>query len=127
MKAETEENVKFSLACEAQTFIRYRLYAEKARAEGLPLIAQLFEDIAHEEAFRHGRILSELLSTIDSTPENLRHAMNSEEYQFRYLYKAFAEAARKMGDDEVAKIFDTLRQAEMRHHAAFDAALMRLP
>lgn len=126
MKAQTDENIKFSFVCEAQTFIHYMLYAERAREEGLPEISALFETIAHEEAFGHGRILADLSGPVESTPENLRRALRSEEYQFRVLYKGFAEAARKMGDEEVAGIFEKLRQAEMRHHAALDTALMHL-
>ena len=49
MKKMTEANLAAAFAGESQAHMRYRIFAEKAREEGLLNIARLFEAISFAE------------------------------------------------------------------------------
>jgi rubrerythrin len=73
-REEVMEDVKQALhqayTGEAKAALRLRVFAEKAREEGYPQLAKLFEVISFSEEL-HGRRALRLLREIKETQENL--------------------------------------------------------
>lgn len=137
LNPQTKKNLEAAMHGEAYANLKYRTYAEKARESGNEELAKLFEESADVEAHEHfareasalglGKSNKEnLKESISSEKENLRDAAAGEHYENTQMYKQFAEQAAKVGDTEVAKLFEQIRADEGDHYEAYKTALAKL-
>lgn len=126
MTDETRHNLMVAMQGEAFAHAKYMLYADHARQNARPDIADLFERLARDERLEHFAEQAELLKFVKDDEENLRAAIAAESYEIDTMYRDFAAQARKAGDIVAADRFEEIRWDEMRHRDALEAALDRL-
>jgi rubrerythrin len=126
MNTETREHLLQALHGEAFAFARYMLYAEAARRNGRPALADLFERTAHTERFEHFAEEAELAGLVGSDEDNLREAIAGERYEVETMYPGFAQQAQLAGEAATAERFAEIRADESNHLAAFERALEQL-
>ncbi len=130
--SKTEKNLLTAFAGESQARNRYTYYASKARNEGFPRIAAIFEETANHEK-EHAKRLYKFLEggeveitaafpagTIDTTLVNLRHAAAGENYEHTKMYPEFAKIAKEEGFSTIAKAFTAISIAEKWHEARYN-------
>jgi len=88
----TDENLKEAFAGESQASRKYLFFAEKADKEGQKQIARLFRAAADAETVHAKNHLSNL-GGIGSTGENLKAAIDGEQYEFTRMYPEFIKQA----------------------------------
>ncbi|CCF84691.1 ferritin family protein [Nitrolancea hollandica] len=126
MHAETLNNLLTAMHGEAFAYVKYLLFAEHARKNGHTDLAELFEKTAKVERFEHFMEEAELYGLVGSDAENLRNAIQGESYEVETMYREFAEQAAAAGDQAAADRFSEVRQDEIGHRDAFEAALQKL-
>ncbi|MGB8953069.1 MAG: rubrerythrin family protein [Candidatus Aminicenantales bacterium] len=92
MKKMTEENLKSAFSGESQAHIKYLAFAEKAEKENWQNVARLFRANSYAEqihAVNHLRALS----GIGNTAENIREAMDGENFEVEEMYPAYIKVA----------------------------------
>jgi rubrerythrin len=116
-KYKTKHNLKEAFAGESMANRKYLFFAKQARRLGNNQIAELFEEIAHQEtahAFSHLELIhppSEL--TVNKL---LELAIEGELYETNYMYPEFERVAREEGNLEAVAEF-VEQAAESREHA----------
>jgi rubrerythrin len=126
LNPKTRENVMAAMKGEAYAYARYMMYADHARQNGHPYIADLFERTAKTEHFEHFRELAALVNLPASDVESLQDAIQGETYESQTMYPAFAKQAEASGDTAAAERFRELAQDEAQHRDAFRGALNSL-
>jgi len=119
---KTAENLKEAFAGESQANRRYIAFAQKADKEGLPQVAKLFRAAAEAEtvhALNHLRAMNGVAGTL----ENLKAASSGEAAEFKQMYPAFIEQAKKDGDKAAQRTFDYANQVEQIHHQMYNKAI----
>lgn len=128
-------NLARSFAGESQARTRYTIYAGIARKEGYEWIARVFEETAANEAVHAGEFLEQLQSLgacapnidlaagypfqVGTTAENLAFAAEGELHEHDSAYPEFAEAARREGFDDSARLWMQIARIEGVHHNTF--------
>lgn len=141
------QNLKEALIGETKAQLKYKFFAEKARKENLPAIADLFKAISFAESIHiknHKRALSvytnseikpsdfldinqdEIKEQVKSTQENLENAIEGEIYETKTMYKQFEKNADNMGEITVRLSFSLAREAESIHAKLFKKYRKRL-
>lgn len=131
----TITNLARSFAGESQARTRYTVYAGIARQEGYEWVARIFEETAANEAVHAEEFLEQLkelgacadnidLSAgypfqIGTTRENLAFAADGELHEHDSAYPEFAEAARREGFDDSARLWMQIARIEGVHHNTF--------
>lgn len=111
----TLKNLESALAGESQAHIKYRYFAQIARAEGFEEVAKHFEHTASQE-LKHAWGHLELLIGKPSTRECLQMAIDGETYEYTQMYPQFEAIAVREGELEAAK--EAQEQiAESKEHA----------
>lgn len=139
---ETIQNLARSFAGESQARTRYTVYAQVARKEGYEWIARVFEETAANEAVHAEEFLEKLQKLgacapnidisagypyeLGSTLENLQAAAAGERHEHDEAYPAFAEMARREGQDEAARLWLQIARIEGVHHNVFCQMLEQL-
>ncbi len=123
---QTRQHLLNAMHGEAFAYAKYMLYAEQARRGGNQTLAELFEKTARVERFEHFAEEARLAGLAGSNEANLREAIQGENYETTIMYPQYAQAARAAGDTAAARRFQEIRNDEMRHRDAFEAALKRL-
>jgi rubrerythrin len=121
---KTEANLREAFAAESQASHQYRYFAQKADVEGHPEAAAIFRAAAESEtghAFGHFDFLDEIDDA--NTAENLRSAIEREDYESTEMFPEFARVAREEGFTEVAAWIDTLVRAERSRATRLKEAL----
>jgi rubrerythrin len=129
---QTEKNLMAAFAGESQARNRYTFYASKAREEGFAQIALILEETANQEK-EHAKRLFKLMEggettitgsfpsgTIGPTTDNLLHAAEGENYEWKTMYPGFAKAARAEGFEAIAIIFESIAVAEKQHAKRYE-------
>jgi rubrerythrin len=132
----TIEGLKTAYAGELNASAKYAKYAEKAAAENLPAVAQLFKATSKAEsihATNHKRVLDVMKVKVDTpaadpitvktTPENLADGIKGETYEFRDMYPPFLDAADKENANEALVSFRYALETEKRHAKIYQSAL----
>ena len=134
---QTVMNLARSFAGESQARTRYTVYAKVARKEGWEWIARIFEETAANEAV-HAEEFLEMLCRLGgssdnldvaagypfqlgTTLENLGYAAQGERHEHDEAYPAFAELARREGQDDAARLWLQIARIEGVHHNAFQS------
>ena len=122
MKAICSLNTDIAALGESNDRLRYRQYADRAEREGFHNIARLFRAIAYAEDV-HAKNHLNARENVESTPANLRRAINSERYQSAEMYPAFALVAGMQQESLVQVSMQYALQAEKTHVRLFERAL----
>jgi len=115
---KTEKNLETAFAGESGARNKYTFFASKAKKEGYPTIAKVFEETAGNEK-EHAEMWFKYLHTIDSTVENLLTAAAGENYEWTDMYDKFAKEAEEEGFTEIAAKFRGVGQIEKNHEIRF--------
>ena len=126
MNKTTIGNLLTAMHGEAFAYAKYMLYAERARRNGNPELAQLFENTAREERLEHFAEEAELVGLAGSDADNLKEAILGESYEVETMYRDFAQQAADVGDQAASDRFTEIRDDEAKHRDAFKAALANL-
>lgn len=122
----TQDNLKEAFAGESQANRKYLAFAEKADQEGYNQVARLFRAAAAAEtvhALNHLRVMG----GVESTADNLKSAIDGETAEFRDMYPAFIEQAKKeKASDAVILTFDVANKVERIHAGLYKEALDNL-
>ena len=122
--SKTEKNLLAAFAGEPQAYTKYLYYAQLAQQEGYHQIADIFQETAKNEE-RHARIWYDLLH--DGAPlhttDNLEDAAAGEHYEWRDMYREFAETAKEEGFSHIAALFKLVGNVEKRHEERYQKLL----
>lgn len=114
MRPMTQKNLEEAFAGESQAHMRYMAFAEKARKEGKPNIARLFDATAFAEQV-HATNHLQALSGIKGTSDNLAEAIAGETYEVEEMYAAFLETAIRQGEKVAERTNRYAMEAEKTH------------
>ena len=100
-------------------------------------IADIFEETANQEKEHAKRFFKFLeggevsitaafpAGTIGSTSENLLHAAEGENHEWKTLYPSFAKTAREEGLEAIATVIEAIIVAERRRSSRVDLAFLQ--
>ena len=125
--SRTEQNLMAAFAGESQARNKYTYFASKAKKDGYEQIAAIFEETANNEK-EHAKMWFKLLEggEIKSTPENLKAAAEGENYEWKDMYKEFAEVAKEEGFDHIAFLFEGVAKIEKEHEERYKKLLKNI-
>lgn len=123
--SRTEQNLLAAFSGESMARNKYLFFAEKAKQENHPEVAELFEQMAQNEGV-HGRLLYQRLKGIGSSSANLQEAIQGEYGEWSSMYPSFAQIAREEGFEDIGQLFDQIAKIEKDHEFRFLAALAQL-
>lgn len=126
LNKKTVQDLQTAMKGEAFAYAKYMLYAEHARKNGHPEIADLFENAANTERFEHFAEEAELAGLVGTDADNLRDAIKGENYESTTMYKQFADKAASYEDVDVSERFEEIRKDEAKHRDTFQSALDKL-
>jgi rubrerythrin len=126
LSPQTREHLMTAMRGEAFAYAKYMAYAQRAREDGLPAIADLFEQTARVEHLEHFREMAELAHLAGSDAQNLEDAIHGETQESQTIYPKFAEDAAAVGDTIAAERFREISKDEMKHRDMFQNALASL-
>jgi rubrerythrin len=116
--SKTEENLKSAFAGESQARNKYTYFAKVAKKEGYNYIAKIFLETAENEK-EHAKDEFKLLKGIGNTIENLKAAIEGENYETTEMYPTFAKEAEEEGNVEAAKLFNEIAKVEKEHEMRY--------
>ena len=106
-------------------YLKYNAYAHRALEEGLPEIAQVFQEVAGAETI-HGLNHLRASGDIKSTLENLRTVTEGESKEFSTMYPRMIRDAQDEGRKDAADSFSLAMERERHHLEVFTQALDQL-
>ena len=122
---QTEKNLEAAFAGESGARNKYTYFSAVARNEGYEQLSELFLKTAENEK-AHAKMWFEELGGIGSTPENLLHAAQGENYEWTDMYAGFAKTAEEEGFPELAAKFRLVAEIEKRHEKRYRALLQNV-
>jgi len=142
---ETIKNLAKAFLGESQARNRYTFYAKIAKKEGFEQIAEIFSITAENER-EHAKWLLRMINelkekagedvaievnvpvptTLGTTLENLKAAIEGENYEYTKMYPEFADVAEKEGFPEIAKRLRAIAVAEQHHEERYKKLLEQL-
>ena len=122
---KTERNLWNAIVGEALAYLKYNAYAHKALEEGLPEVAQVFQEVAGAETI-HGLNHLRVSGDIKTTAENLRTVTTGETKEFSTIYPRMIREALEEGNDAAAQSFSLALERERYHLEVFSRALAQL-
>jgi rubrerythrin len=120
----TLANLRTAMQSEAFAYAKYLRYADQARRDGNPAVAQLFINTANIELNSHFAGLASwagLLATDTNT--NLTDAINGEQHEADIMYPDYARQAEQAGNPQAGSLFRDIGGDEKTHQHAFQNAL----
>ena len=123
--SKTEQNLREAFAGESQANRRYLAFAKQAEKEGHPQVAKLFRAAAEAETV-HAHTHLRTLGGIRSTAENLQEAIAGETHEFKKMYPAMIEEAKKEGQKAAERSFTYANEVEKVHANLYQKALDNL-
>jgi rubrerythrin len=134
----TVQNLLAAFEGESNAHAKYSAFAVKADEEGLGGIASLFRAASRAEqihAANHSRVLHQLGSRseceihpveVKSTLENLKTALNGEQYEIDTMYPDFLAEATERKNTAAIRTFHGALEAEKTHARLYSEALALL-
>jgi len=122
--SKTEKNLMEAFAGESQARNKYTYFASKAKKEGYEQIAAIFLETAENEK-EHAKLWFKLLEggDIKATTDNLKSAIDGENYEWTDMYDRFAAEAREEGFDRIAFLFEEVGKIEKEHEERYKKLL----
>lgn len=121
----TDRNLWQAIVAEAIAHLTYTAYAQKAREEGHPEVAEVFEEVAKAETL-HGLSYLKVAGAVDNTAANLSKVIEGETREYTRTYPRMINDAMADGRAEAVAAFATAMEQEKEHQIAFSDALSRL-
>lgn len=131
----TEQNLLKAFAGESQAWERYTIFAKVARKEGYEVIANFFDETAHNEQY-HGKVYFSFLEgghveitasypagPIGTTAQNLMEGVQGEHEEGYEMYPEFARIAEEEGFPHIAVKFRLIAAVEKDHEARYQKLL----
>jgi len=138
---KTLQNLTKAFIGESQARNRYSFYAKTAKKEGYEKISEIFSTTAEQEK-QHAKWLFKMINeikeedkievqseaplTFGDTTENLKSAIEGENYEHSEMYPEFADAAEEEGYDDVAQRLRSIAKAEEHHEERYKKLLKNL-
>jgi len=123
--SKTEENLWKAFAGEAQARNKYTYFAKIAREQGFHHIAAIFEETANHE-LEHAKMIWKLLGQWSDTKENLKKAIEGENYEHTKMYPEFKKVAQEEGFEDAVKFFTEVAEVEEQHEKRYKRLLDEL-
>ena len=125
--SKTEANLMAAFAGESQARNKYTYYASKAKKDGYEQIASIFEESANNEK-EHAKMWFKELhgGSVPDTEENLKDAINGENYEWTDMYEEFARVAEEEGFKAIAAKFRMVGEIEKHHEERFKKLLQNI-
>jgi rubrerythrin len=123
--SKSEENLKEAFAGESQANRKYLAFAAKADQEGFSQAARLFRAAAEAETV-HAHAHLRALKGIKSTKENLQEAIAGETHEFKSMYPAMIETAKKEGNQDARRSFTFANEVEKIHAGLYQQMFDKL-
>jgi rubrerythrin len=136
--AITIQNLMTAFEGESNAHAKYTAFADKADSEGLYGAASLFRAAARAEqihAANHARVIGTLGGRaeaeiqpveVDSTLENLKAALNGEQYEIDIMYPGFLAEAAEHNNPAATRTFYGAMEAEKTHARLYAEAIALL-
>ncbi len=121
----TDRNLWQAIVAEAIAHLTYTAYAAKAREEGHPEVAEVFEEVARAETL-HGISYLTVAGSIDNTAVNLGNVIAGETREYTRTYPRMIGDAMAEGHQEAVAAFTLAMEQERAHQIAFSDALSRM-
>ena len=122
---KTDENLQDAFAGESQANRKYLAFAKKADSEGHGQIARLFRAAAAAETV-HAHAHLRAMKGIKSTLENLQHAYEGEEFEFKNMYPEYIADAEADGNKAALVSFQNAMAVEQVHYSLYIEASRQL-
>lgn len=143
---KTIENLMKAFIGESMARNRYTFYAKQARTEGYEQLTAIFLETADNER-EHAKILfkliqelksksketidkiyteTEAITTLGNTVDNLKAAIEGENYEYTKMYPEFADIADKEKLPEIAKKLRAILIAEKHHEERYKKLLEQI-
>ncbi|MFZ5940395.1 MAG: rubrerythrin family protein [Bacteroidota bacterium] len=135
---ETVKNMKEAFTGETTASAKYAAFAKKAREEGHPRIALLFDAASKAESIHAGNHKAVLLQMgadvpvvvpafdVKTTSENLKAAIEGESYEVTTMYPGMIKTASAENANLALISLNYAFQVEKRHQALYEKALKAL-
>lgn len=120
--SKTKENLEMAFGGESIARNKYTFYGLIARKEGYHYIGKIFEETAENEK-RHAKDEYKLLGGLGTTAENLKDAIDGENYETTTMYPDFARDAEAEGNKEAARLFSQIAKVEAHHRDRYKKLL----
>ena len=120
--SKTDRNLWNAIVGEAMAYLKYNAYAHKALEEGLPEVAQVFQEVAGAETI-HGINHMRVSGEIGPTLTNLRNVTAGESKEFSTMYPRMIRDARAEGRRDAAESFSLAMDRERHHLEVFTRTL----
>jgi rubrerythrin len=136
--AVTVQNLMAAFDGESNAHAKYTAFAIKADEDDLPGAASLFRAAARAEqihAANHARVINMLgghaeceiqIADVKSTLENLKTALNGENYEVSTMYPGFLAEATERKNTAAIRTFNGALEAEKTHARLFSEAIALL-
>lgn len=122
---KTEQNLMEAFIGESKARNKYTYFASKAKKEGYIQISKIFEETSDNEK-EHAKIWFKLIDKIGTTEENLKTSIETEGYEARTMYPAFAKIAKEEGFDDISKLFEEVAEVEAEHEKRYKKLLLNI-
>ena len=123
--SNTDKNLWRAIVSEALANLKYNAYAIKAMEEGLPEVAQVFQEVSGAETI-HGINHLRVSGEIGTSLENLRAVSAEESKEFSSFYPRMIKEAIEEGQTDAANSFSVAMEREIHHLDMFSTTLERL-
>jgi rubrerythrin len=123
--SKTIQDLMDAFAGESQANRKYLAFAEAAEKEGYPQVAKLFRAVAHAETI-HAFLHLRAMDAIKSTEENLKAAIEGENYESVTMYPDFLKDAEAEENKRARRAFNYAMEVEKVHEALYREALKDL-
>jgi rubrerythrin len=122
---KTFEDLQAAFAGESQANRKYLAFAKKADEEGHTQVARLFRAAAHAETV-HALNHLNAMDGIKSTTDNLKVAIQGENYESTTMYPAFVSDAKAEDEKKGLRSFEYALEVEKVHESLYKSALESL-
>ena len=120
--SKTDKNLWNAIVGEAMAYLKYNAYAHKALEEGLPEVAQVFQEVAGAETI-HGMNHLRVAGEIGPTLTNLRNVTAGESKEFSTMYPRMIRDAQGEGRRDAADSLSLAMERERHHLEVFTRTL----
>ena len=122
--SQTEKNLMKAFQGESEARNKYTYFASKAKKDGYEQIASIFEESANNEK-EHAKMWFKELHNgeVPETIDNLKSAVEGENYEWTNMYEEFAKTAEKEGFKAIANKFRLVAAIEKEHEERFKKLL----
>ena len=121
----TDRNLWQAIVSEALAHLTYTAYAHKAMEDGLPEVAQVFQEVAGAETI-HGINHLRVSGDIADTETNLTKVIEGETREYSRMYPRMIQQAHDEGRTDAVRAFTLAMEREKLHQTAFTNALAAL-